>query len=378
MTDPIWSNEHFMQPSRIPESDDHMSPMPQGPVYLSDARAAEFFRLSGFSAIDRVGRWSDGPTASVEFRLPENRQKHILLKIRAGAFSGRPSVPEQVITVSVNGTNITQWVVNDPTVRTRALFIDRAELPAGETTTIRFYIPNCAQPCSLGINDDARFLGICLSAVAWEEVDQKPPATSPIWQLGRQVGAESRKSFDDKVENGFWSRFITGPKVLDIGFKGALGAQGVVPIVEGAIGIDLDYPGYDGRTLPFGDNTRDAVYSSHCLEHIPDFIKSIQEWYRVVRMGGHIITVVPSKQLYERRWRPPSKRNASHMRFYTPAALLAEFEQALAANSYRVRHLKENDTGYDYDSSPDRPPAGCYEIELVIEKIRGPAWQLEP
>jgi SAM-dependent methyltransferase len=136
-----------------------------------------------------------------------------------------------------------------------------------------------------------------------------------------------------------------------------------------AIGIDLDHPGYDGRTLPFGDGSPDAVYSSHCLEHIPDYVKAIQEWYRVTKVNGHIITVVPNAALYERRKRPPSMHNRGHVRFYTPASLVAAFGAALQANSCRVRHLAENNYGYRYDTDPESHPVGCYEIELVIQKI---------
>jgi uncharacterized protein YcsI (UPF0317 family) len=56
--------------------------------------------------------------------------------------------------------------------------------------------------------------------------------------------------------------------------------------------------------------------------------------------------------------------------------LAGEFEQALVPNSYRVRHLVENDEGYDYGIPPEQHPAGCYEIELVIEKIRPPDWSV--
>ena len=51
-------------------------------------------------------------------------------------------------------------------------------------------------------------------------------------------------------------------------------------------------------------------------------------------------------------------------------------EEALVPNSYRVRHLADNGLGYAYDLSPDQHPAGCYEIELVVEKIEPPPWRL--
>ena len=164
--------------------------------------------------------------------------------------------------------------------------------------------------------------------------------------------------------------------MLDVGFKGYDG--GVVPIVDGAIGIDLDYPGYDGLTLPFPDDSQDAVYSSHCLEHIPNHLQVIRDWYRVTKVGGHIITVVPNAMLYERKLRPPSRiAGWNHLRFYTPQRLLAEFESVLTPNTYRVRHLAENDANYSYHYPTERHPDGCYEIELVIEKRSPPDWGLD-
>ena len=53
---------------------------------------------------------------------------------------------------------------------------------------------------------------------------------------------------------------------------------------------------------------------------------------------------------------------------------MQEVEEALAPNSYRVRHLGDGDRGYDYDADPDAPPVGESEVVLVLEKIAPPAW----
>ncbi len=45
-------------------------------------------------------------------------------------------------------------------------------------------------------------------------------------------------------------------------------------------------------------------------------------------------------------------------------------------NPYRVRLLQDNDLFYDYAMPRDADPVGCYEIELVVEKIELPAWSL--
>jgi hypothetical protein len=53
-----------------------------------------------------------------------------------------------------------------------------------------------------------------------------------------------------------------------------------------AIGVDLDFPGYDGTTLPFADESVDTVYSSHMLEHVPDYRATIRDWHRVLEFRG--------------------------------------------------------------------------------------------
>lgn len=187
--------------------------------------------------------------------------------------------------------------------------------------------------------------------------------------------SEAHKSLGRRHATGFAGRYLSGARVLDIGYRGYV--EGAAPVVPHAVGVDLDYPGYDGRTLPFADASQDSVFSSHCLEHVDDSRNAIRQWFRVLKPGGFLIIVVPHQFLYEKRAHLPSRWNGDHRRFYTPASLLAEVEAALPPNAYRVRHLADNDDGYDYTIGPDRHAAGCYEIELVIQKIEPPSWTLQ-
>lgn len=190
---------------------------------------------------------------------------------------------------------------------------------------------------------------------------------------GRRLGREASKSYAAKVYSGFFRTWLSGARVLDIGYRGAYGeAQ---PIVPQAVGVDLGYPGYDGVHLPFDDGSQDAVYSSHCLEHVADPAAVVREWLRVVRIGGYVVTVVPHQYLYERRVALPSA-HPDHRHLFTPSTLLGVFEGALVPNTWRVRHLADNDLFYDYAIDPGQHPVGCYEIELVIEKIAPPTWGL--
>ena len=145
-------------------------------------------------------------------------------------------------------------------------------------------------------------------------------------------------------------------------------------MTESAIGVDLDYPGYDGTHLPFGDQTQDAIFASHVLEHIPNYWDVLAEWHRVTKVNGHLIVIVPHWHLYERRPDLPSRGNGGHQRFYTPASLLSEIEKSLSANSYRVRMLLDNDRGYDYSEPPPNGPKGGHEIVLALQKIARPDW----
>ena len=203
------------------------------------------------------------------------------------------------------------------------------------------------------------------------------PVIVPLINPNRRVGFESSKALSRRCSTGFWSRFIPGPAILDIGYRG--GIAGALPLCSDAIGIELDYPGYDGLHLPFPDDSQDVVHSSHVLEHVADDAATLREWWRVIRTGGYLITFVPHAFLYERRLTvPPSRWSGEHLRCYTPATLLALVERVLPPNTYRVRHLADNDDGYRYDLPLDWHPEGCLEIEFVLQKIAPPAWQVEP
>lgn len=179
---------------------------------------------------------------------------------------------------------------------------------------------------------------------------------------------ESRHTYQKKVDSGFFSRYMSGDLVLDVGYKGS--RPDAVPVLKNAIGVDLDYPGYNGIRLPFADASVDAVYSSHCLEHIANYAGAYLDWFRVLKVGGHVIVIVPHMYLYERKSHPPSRWNPDHKRFYTPARLLREVEETLPLDRYRVCHLCENwNDRYDYRDRLDAHASGPYEIEMVLTKI---------
>jgi len=207
------------------------------------------------------------------------------------------------------------------------------------------------------------------------EIDLDRPVADEPLRADRQVGFESRKSYAGKIESGFFAKYMSGPNVMEIGYRGY--EEGNLPIVPQAIGVDVGYPGYEDAAFPFADASFDAIYSSHCFEHIGDWLGVLRDWYRLLKVGGFLVIVVPHQLLFERKRSLPSPINPDHKRFYTARSLLGEIETAFAENSYRIRHLVENDAGFDYSILPYQGTDGCYEIELVVEKIATPFWHAD-
>tara|TARA_R100001086_G_scaffold248358_1_gene185098 strand:+ start:2183 stop:2758 length:576 start_codon:yes stop_codon:yes gene_type:complete len=191
--------------------------------------------------------------------------------------------------------------------------------------------------------------------------------------VDRRTGPETRKNAPRRHSEGFYERFMSGHGI-DVGFGG--GSRETV--LDSAQGFDKDTPNYDGLHLPYPNNTLDYVFNSHCLEHIPNdsLLPTLREWFRVLKIGGHLVIAVPHMYLYEKKASLPSKWNQDHKRFYTPASLLREIEEAFTPNSYRIRHLRDLDTDFDYSLGPDKHSQGSYEIELVVQKISQPAWKI--
>jgi len=53
---------------------------------------------------------------------------------------------------------------------------------------------------------------------------------------------------------------------------------------------------FDLYDVPYNDNTIEAIYSEHSLEHVPAVraYQAIKEWYRVLRPGGELLLRIPN------------------------------------------------------------------------------------
>jgi SAM-dependent methyltransferase len=61
-----------------------------------------------------------------------------------------------------------------------------------------------------------------------------------------------------------------------------------------------------------------TVYASHVLEHLNDPLEALRNWWRILATGGHLIVLVPHRDLYEKRLTLPSRWNGEHKTFWLP------------------------------------------------------------
>ena len=107
-----------------------------------------------------------------------------------------------------------------------------------------------------------------------------------VWTPGMQVGNETGKI-----------RHLIVPYTRGVGLDIGCGPWKAWPHF---IGIDVRKSWEnmtwdvsmlrDGRDLSiFADRSLDFVYSSHLLEHLEEPEKVLKEWWRVIKVGGHLV-----------------------------------------------------------------------------------------
>lgn len=78
----------------------------------------------------------------------------------------------------------------------------------------------------------------------------------------------------------------------------------------GATGIDTTTGG-DAMKLPY---KVDYIFSSHCLEHLPDWVGALLHWEENIKTGGHLFLYLPDYS--QEYWRPYNNRK--HIHIFTP------------------------------------------------------------
>ena len=170
---------------------------------------------------------------------------------------------------------------------------------------------------------------------------------------------------------------IGGDLVLDFKARGTDDAAS--PLLPQALPVEVD-PAQQKSVRSALDAIRrqqDCIILRNVLQLFDDYRGFTSSCFNKLRVGGHLIIIVPHQFLYERKLQVPSRTERRHLRFYTPGTLLTEIEEALDPCGYRVRFLGDNDTGYDYGAGLGSEPRAGHSIVVCLEKIEGPVWHDE-
>jgi len=180
----------------------------------------------------------------------------------------------------------------------------------------------------------------------------------------RSAVSETSKARARRMREGFFDTYCRGHGI-DIGFGGDL-------VVEGFRGWDAE----DGDATfleGLDDEAFDTVYSSHCLEELPDPVTALRNWWRVLRKGGHLILYLPHRDLYEKRTKLPSRWNIDHKHFFLPfdddapdtIGVVPLIRRTL--EGCEVVSVKVCDEGHTI-TDPEVHSDGEYSIEAVARK----------
>lgn len=125
-----------------------------------------------------------------------------------------------------------------------------------------------------------------------------------------------------------------------------------------AIGVDKGIGAgicHSVETLPmFGDGALDYVFSSHCLEDLPDTKTILCEWWRVLKVGGYMVLYLPHKDLYPNIGQPGA--NPAHVHDFVPEDILQICRKNFACRLIRNdTHAEENE----------------YSFEIILQKKAG-------
>jgi SAM-dependent methyltransferase len=188
--------------------------------------------------------------------------------------------------------------------------------------------------------------------------------------------AETRKAHERRVKEGFFDKYVKEP-IIDIGVGRIDTYDGADPLTPTCDTWDKDN-GNAEMMQGVKSESYNTVYTSHLLEHLNDPIMAIQNWFRILKKGGHLIISVPHRDLYERKQMLPSKWNLDHKFFLLPETDEAPhtrsfkhlIQEALKGKAYTLKSLVVQDTSTNKDR-PNEHANGEYSIEAIIYKKKG-------
>src|SRR5574337_1994476 len=106
----------------------------------------------------------------------------------------------------------------------------------------------------------------------------------------------------------------------------------------------------------FADEACDFVFSSHLLEHIDDYKAALAEWWKVIKVGGHLVLYLPHRDLYPNVGTYGA--NPDHKHDFEPADITVAMAEVARASKQ----------GWDLVEKEVRDGGREYSFLLVLKK----------
>jgi hypothetical protein len=123
---------------------------------------SEQYRVSGWSVTEPKFTWSEGTSAKLALQISPVASG-LAVKVTMAALVNPPALPFQPVELYANGQKMAEWQVAD--VAEFVATIPGEITKAGGTVTLEFRTPKATSPKALGLNEDARVLGVCLTSL---------------------------------------------------------------------------------------------------------------------------------------------------------------------------------------------------------------------
>lgn len=153
----------------------------------------------------------------------------------------------------------------------------------------------------------------------------------------------------DYISQGFHSQYIfpiatkvCRGKGLDVGCgREDWALPGSFPIDPK---ITIKWDAYNLPSCPTRTFGRwDYIFSSHCLEHLPDYVKALRYWTDKITTGGTLFLYLPHYNC--KHWRPHIKMSSAvHLHQFYPEQMKEIFEEL----GYRDIFVSGCDLAYSF------------------------------
>jgi len=113
----------------------------------------------------------------------------------------------------------------------------------------------------------------------------------------------------------------------------------------------------------FADAAFPGVFSSHLLEHMDDPAAALREWWRVLKVHGHLCLYLPHRDLYPNIGHPGS--NPDHKHDFTPEDVVDLMRAAAQDWRLLVNETRDQDFEYSFLLVFQKLPEGAGQHEAI-------------